>query len=191
MNKKAYSETSIVQRISALLCLYWWNLTWSHHLATSRPKWVNTIRIAFLMSSCSSFNVSASKVEPIMEQLTNHSWIGTKTVQFPIKHTWCIQLHAVNLNTYSFVCSVVLQRKSSRRTLHRHATEVWLKNCKKRTLSSFSWKTTIRPLVYNAWNSNSTARLTKYSNQWVLTCQLGTQKKWFPHVWQLWLHIML
>ncbi len=96
MNKKAYSETSVVQRISALLCLYWWNLTWSHHLATARPKWVNTIRIAFLMSRCSSFNVSASKVEPIMEQLTNHSWIGTKTVQFPIKHTWCIQLHAVN-----------------------------------------------------------------------------------------------
>lgn len=129
------------------LCLYWWNLKWSHHLATARPKWVNTIRIAFLMSRCSSFNVSASKVEPIMEQLTNHSWIGivTKTVQFPIKHTWCIRLNAINLNTYSFVRSVVLQQKSSRCTLHRHATEVWLKNCKKRTLSSFSWKTTSTP----------------------------------------------
>lgn len=55
----------------------------------------------------------------------------------------------------------------------------------KNMLSSFSWTNRIRPLMYNAGNSNSTGGLTIYRNQWVLTCQPGTGKRgtWSKHVW--------
>lgn len=56
----------------------------------------------------------------------------------------------------------------------------------KSMLSSFSWTNSIRPLMYNAWNSNNTGGLTIYRNQLSVNMSSRDQKKrdtCSKHVW--------
>lgn len=94
----------------------------------------------FHFSKCSSFKVSASKVEPTMEQLTNQLWIWIVhflTMPIPILFYFLEHMmhstKCITFNTYSFVHSALQEKlETSCRTLQRLTTEVWLKNCKKK-----------------------------------------------------------
>lgn len=157
--------------------------------------WVNAIRIAFFLKVppfCFCFksrtvNGTVNKSIVNRNHNQNRSFLNDARpslylyfIFFYFKNTWCIQLNAIHIHLFTVFCRswkrVIAPCKNTRQKYG------W-RTARKGTLSSFSWKRTIRPLMYNAWNSNSTARLTKYSNQWVLTCQIGTWKKCFPHVW--------